>query len=315
MKIGNENTFLITGGAGFIGSNLTKKILDFGSKVIIIDNLKLNGLGNLPEDKNLTFYNDSIQNFDLSLLPNLSCVFHLAAQANVPISINNFYQSSSNNNVSSLKIVDFCCERKIPLIFASSSAVYGGLEKGHEDGEIDLIHPYSVDKYIIELYLSMAHKLYGLKSCGLRFFNVYGPYQDGSNPYSGVISIFINRLLKKESIDLYGGKQTRDFIYVEDVVDSLLLAYEFLLNNHVAEVFNVLSGKSITIDSLAIIIGEIIGVKPLINYLSSRKGDPQVSVGNSKHIKKINFKPKINIRKGLELTINWIRSEIEKNKL
>ena len=159
----------------------------------------------------------------------------------------------------------------------------------------------------------MAHNLYGLKSCGLRFFNVYGPYQDGSNPYSGVISIFIERLLKKKTININGGQQTRDFIYIDDVVDAIILAYEFVLKNNVPEVFNILYDKAISIEQLAHLIGNILGFSPSINFYPLLESDPVVSIGSAKHVsKKLAFNPKININKGLELTINWMKSEIDK---
>ena len=313
MNYSPENIFLITGGAGFIGSNLARKILQLGSKVIIIDDFSSGKIDNVPINDNLELYDITIQDLDLNTLPKLSGVFHLAAQASVPISIENFYNSSSNNLLSSLKIIDYCSKSNIPLIYASSSAVYGNIEKGSEVGQIDLLHPYSVDKYILELYSKMAYRLYGLKSCGLRFFNVYGPLQDGNNPYSGVISIFIEKLLKKQIININGGYQTRDFVYIDDVIDAILLAYEYILKNDGPEVFNILCNKAISIDELAKLIGRVMGVNPSINYNSLLQSDPAVSIGSAKYEKKkLAFKPKVNIIKGLELTIDWMKSAIEK---
>ena len=158
---------------------------------------------------------------DFTSLDHFDGVFHLAAQASVPLSINNLYESSSNNLLSSLKIIELCAETSTPLVYASSSAVYGNLDIGDDDNLVDLISPYSADKRMLEIYCDMAFKLYNLRSFGLRFFNVYGPRQDPTNPYSGVISIFADKILKGEAITINGGAQTRDFIYVGDVVRGI----------------------------------------------------------------------------------------------
>lgn len=312
MSYKSNNTFLITGGAGFIGANLTRRLLKKGSKVVVVDDLSCGKFDNIPIHENLTFFKSSIQDFDLNSF-NFSCVFHLAAQASVTFSIEKFYLSSSNNNLSSFKIIEFCSKNRVPLVYASSSAVYGNLKKGIEKKEIDLLHPYGVDKYVLELYADMAYKVYGLKSCGLRFFNVYGPYQDGNNPYSGVISIFIERLLKNKSINIFGGKQTRDFIYVEDVVDSLLISYDFLKQNNTSDVFNILSNKTTSIENLANVICDLLKIEPAIKYLPLPKSDPKISIGSSQYSKnKLKFTNKTNLIDGLKLTIDWIRLKNKK---
>ena len=313
MNFNKKSTFLITGGAGFIGTNLVRKILESGAEVIVVDNLMSGKKDNLPKNKKLLVLEKSVQDVDLNKFSKVSGVFHLAAQASVPLSISNFYASSKNNNESSLKIIDYCALNKIPLVYASSSAVYGNIAMGEEGKEIDLLHPYSVDKYILELYTKMAYEVYGLRSCGLRFFNVYGPYQDGTNPYSGVISIFIERLLEGKNITIYGGNQTRDFIYIDDVIDAMILSMKFLENNKVFEVFNVLSNRSTSVNKIASKIAKVIDIVPQIKYLPLSTTDPMVSAGKADNIfNKLKFYPKIDIDQGLSLTINWMQAELEK---
>ena len=304
----DNKTFLITGGAGFIGINLTKKIIELGGRVIIIDDLSSSRRENILPHKNLKVHFCKLQDFNLCDLSNLSGVFHLAAQVSITFSIANFYKSSSNNNLSSIKIIDYCSKNNVPLIYASSAAVYGNLELGDENANVDLLHPYSLDKYILELYSKMANNLYGLKSCGLRFFNVYGPHQNGDKPYSGVISIFINNLLKQKSININGGQQERNFIFVEDVVEALLLSYEYTLNNSIAEVFNVLSNRATSIKEIANLIQKILGVQAKINYKDLDKSDLLRSVGSPNNIaKKIGFLAKTDINTGLKSTIKWMK--------
>lgn len=316
MNFNKKSTFIVTGGAGFIGTNLVRRILELDAQVIVIDNLMSGNRNNLPKNNKLQVLEKSIQDVDLNKFYGISGVFHLAAQASVPLSISNFYDSSKNNNESSLKIIDYCALNKIPLVYASSSAVYGNIAMGEEGKEIDLLHPYGVDKYMLELYTKMAYDVYGLRSCGLRFFNVYGPYQDGTNPYSGVISIFIERLLRGKNITIYGGNQTRDFIYIDDVVDAMILSMKFLEKNKVFEVFNVLSNRSTSVEKIANKIAKVIDVVPQIKYLPLSKADPMVSAGKADNIfKKLKFYPKVNIDEGLSLTINWIQAELEKKQI
>ena len=214
---------LITGGAGFIGSNLCDYLLLKGHELIIVDDLSTGHKSNLSSviDK-IEFYEEKIERFDFDKVSDIDAVVHLAAQPSVPLSITNFADSSSSNLLGTINVIDYCRVQKIPLIYASSSAVYGDLTLGNDESEeIDLLSPYATDKYAMELYAKTAHKLYQLSSVGLRFFNVYGPRQDPGSPYSGVISIFADRILEGREITINGGHQTRDFVYVKDVVNTI----------------------------------------------------------------------------------------------
>lgn len=288
---------IITGGAGFIGSHLVEH-LSKENNIIVIDNLSTGHLENLSNIiKDIQFINEDIESFDFTTIENVDLVVHLAAQTSVPLSIVEFKKSSNQNILSSINIIDYCCNNNIPLVYASSSAVYGELTIGDDSNKkVDLVSPYAVDKFAMENYLEMAYKLYGLPSIGLRFFNVFGPRQDPKNPYSGVISIFLDRIVSGKSIQVNGGYQTRDFIYVADVVKALNNSIELVASLSICEVINVLSGKSYSINKLVEILSKLLNVEPKIVRKELPKGDCEKSEGTIKKMHKIlNLNPENNI--------------------
>jgi UDP-glucose 4-epimerase len=306
-----DKKFLVTGGLGFIGSHLVEYLLKCDYEVIVVDDLSTGKIENIatPESQKFKIIISKIQEVDISSFGKLDAIFHLAAQASVPISVENLYLSSMNNLGSSLKLIDQASKLKIPLIYASSSAIYGNLNYGLEYSDVELLTPYAVDKYVVELYCNMALKLYGLRSYGLRFFNVYGPRQDPKNPYSGVISIFSDRILNGQNIVINGGHQTRDFVYVEDVVKAIWSSFLYLQNNAVSTYSNVLTGQSISIDELANLMIELIGITVDKTYRDLSFGDPEISLGSTKIMQRElnlnNFAP---INEGLSKTISFMSS-------
>lgn len=278
----------------------------------MIDDLSTGHKSNLNSILNsITFYEEKIEFFDFKVLPKVDAVIHLAAQPSVPISISDFRNSSSGNILGTIKIIDYCCINQVPLIYASSSAIYGNLELGSDTcSEIDLLSPYATDKYVMELYAKTAFKLYQLSSIGLRFFNVYGPRQDPSSEYSGVISIFIDRLLKGKNITINGGYQTRDFIYVNDVVDIIFESITLSSKRQLCEQSNVLTGKSVSIDYLANILIKDIGLDIDINYQALSIGDPKKSSGSIKKMTElfgVDLKNMTSLNTGLSETVEFIR--------
>ena len=176
--------------------------------------------------------------------------------------------------------------------------------------KIDLLSPYATDKYVMELYAKTAFKLYKLSSIGLRFFNVYGPRQDPSSEYSGVISIFIDRLLKGKNIKVNGGYQTRDFIYVNDVVDVIYQSTILSSKRQLCEQSNVLTGNSVSIDYLANKLIDYIGLDIEINYQALSLSDPEKSSGSIKKMKElfgIDLKNMTSLESGLAETVKFIR--------
>ena len=305
---------LLTGGAGFIGSNLTDFLVNKGNTVIVIDDLSSGKLENLSihlENRDIDFIESRVEDVDLNAFTDIDGVIHLAAQASVPLSVSDFRNSSSTNLLSSLNIINYCVINKLPLVYASSSAVYGDLEKGNDQSkEVDLLTPYSVDKLVLELYSEVFFKIKDLSSVGLRFFNVYGPRQDPSSPYSGVISIFIDRLLNDKKILINGGNQTRDFVFIDDVVnciyDSLILCRDKLVNKRL----NILTGIETSVEELADKIASYLNVVPQKEYLSLPPGDPLKSNGSTQEMNRVLGKdPKqfFNLSDGLEKTINYIK--------
>ena len=302
---------IITGGAGFIGSHLLEELLKNNYELIVIDNLSTGFIDNIEKYlEKIHFINEDLESIDLNNFDGINAFFHLAAQTSVPYSIENFYNSSKSNILGSLKVIEYCSNKSIPLIYASSSAVYGNMSFGNENDNIDLLSPYSVDKYSMELYADYAHKIKKLNSFGNRFFNVYGPRQDPNSPYSGVISIFVNRLLKKQKIYVNGGYQTRDFIFVKDVVKCLLESLNFLENNSGSFISNILTGKSISINDLVNQLSSILNYNAECVYKDLDPSDPEKSSGSIKNMEKllkVNSKKFTNVESGLIKTIEWIK--------
>jgi len=305
---------IITGGAGFIGSNLVELLLLEDHQVIVIDDLSTGNMKNIAKVlSSIQFIKNKVEDVDLESFENIDAVVHLAAQPSVPLSISDFKNSSSSNIISTINVVDYCKNNNIPLVYASSSAVYGNLIVGDDKrSDIDLLSPYATDKFAMELYASTAYKLYGLSSIGLRFFNVYGPRQDPGSPYSGVISIFADRLLDNKNIIINGGHQTRDFIYVQDVTETIYRAVNISSESQVCEISNVLTGDIVTIDDLADQMIDIIGAKVEKSYNPLPAGDPEQSDGTIEKMVEL-FKIKLTnftkLNEGLIDTIQYIRDE------
>jgi UDP-glucose 4-epimerase len=302
---------LITGGAGFIGSNLADFLVKSNHEVVIIDDFSSGKRENLSTCINkVLVIEEKVEDCDLSSLNGITAVVHLAAQASVPISISNFKKSSTTNLFSSLNIFDYCIQNELPLVYASSSAIYGEMELGDDEVvSVDLMSPYAVDKYAMELYSKVLWKLNGLSSIGLRFFNVYGPRQDPSNPYSGVISIFIDKILNHKEVSINGGKQTRDFVYIDDVIraifKSLILCQEQCVNHNV----NILTGLESSIIELFTTISNEINTPSSKILKPMLAGDPYKSNGTSKKMNdllSLDDKSFISLEEGIRRTINFM---------
>ena len=277
--------FMVTGGAGFIGSNLCELLLEEDHDVLVIDDLSAGYEHNLSGCSRLELHRARVQDLSDGNLGSIDGIFHLAAQASVPVAVEQLYESSSTNIQSSLRILDWARKRRLPVVYASSSAVYGELPFG-DDGsdEVDLASPYAVDKYAVEKYAEVAYKLYRTRSIGLRLFNVYGPRQDPRNPYSGVVALFVDRLARNKIITVYGGYQTRDFVFVKDVTAVLLKSMLHIREKGGAFVFNLGTGQSVTIDELLQTLAKIVGKNPVTRYEPLPAGDPSVSLGTSQRI-------------------------------
>ena len=237
-------------------------------------------------------------------------IFHLAAVVSVPQTIENPIESAAINEMGSLSVFETAREKKVRrVVFSSSCAVYGDdprLPK-LEDMAPNPLSPYAVQKLAAEYYAQMFYDLHGLETAVLRYFNVYGPRQDPSSPYSGVISIFMTKALLDEPAVIYGdGNQSRDFIYVQDVVRANLLAAT--TQGAGGQVLNIGSGKSVAINQLWKTICSLAGQNLKPEYAPKRPGDIVESVAGTGSAKALlGFEPEISFEKGLEATFEWYR--------
>ncbi len=301
-----KGKYLITGCAGFIGSNLVKS-LEKNYELILVDDLSEGTIGNLPKNLRKKLIKKKIQNLRKLNTKSLSGIFHLAAQASVPLSLKEFYKSTLNNLASSIKAFEFSKKYSAPVVYASSSAIYGNLPLGNDEiRKFSILSPYAQDKISIEDYAKMSYEIFGVPSIGLRLFNVYGPGQNANSPYSSVIPIFINRMLKKLPITINGGFQTRDFIYVKDVVDVMKKSMQKIQKKNVCKNLNLGTGRSVKITVLFNLIKEMLEVNPKIIRKKLKKFDPKKSSGTFKKINKFLNLKKNNFTKIEDGLINTI---------
>ena len=308
-----KGRYLITGCAGFIGSNLVNKIYK-KYDLILVDDLSEGSVFNLPKELRKKLIKKKIQDIKKLKTKKLDGIFHLAAQSSVPISLINFYKSSTNNIESSLKVFEFSKQFKAPIVYASSSAVYGNLPLGDDQKEkFSLTSPYAQDKLTMEHYAKMLFEIFKIPSIGLRMFNVYGPGQPANSPYSSVIPIFINRTLKSLPVVINGGFQTRDFIYIQDVIDIMQKSMKKLQKQKSFGIFNLCTGRSVKIEFLFSLIKKNIGTNPKVIRRKLDKFDPKKSSGTfNKLLKFLNLK-KYNFTRledGLDITIDHMKSFI-----
>ena len=307
----NKKRYIVTGGAGFIGSHLVDRLRYHNHEVVVIDDLSSGHEKNISSDLSIPLIKKQVQKITNEDVFSADGIFHLAAQASVPYSVDNFYKSSENNLLSTLKVFEWCKNQNIPVVYASSSAVYGNIIIGDDTKKkYNIRSPYAQVKLSMEHYAKMCWDLYKVPSVGLRFFNVYGPRQDPNNPYSGVISIFIDRLIKNKPVTINWGLQTRDFIYVIDIVEIIIKSMEYLFNNKSCKVFNGATGLSITINELLSMLSNILEIQPEIIIKPLPLGDPKKSCGTNiklKEILNINTDQFVKLQDGLKNTIKYIK--------
>ncbi len=301
---------LITGGAGFIGSNLAEKLAE-ENEVVILDDLstgKIENIEALIKKDNVTFIHGSIT--DLGLLQesfkDIDYVFHQAAIASVPKSIKDPKSSNEVNITGTLNVLIAAKDARIKkLVYASSSSVYGdtSLLPISEDIPLDPLSPYAVAKAAGEFYSKVFNDLYDLPTISLRYFNVFGPKQDPNSHYAAAIPKFINAIMNDEQPVIYGdGDQSRDFTFVNHVVEANILACE----SDMMGVFNIACGKRVTINQLVSIINEILGknIEPI--YTEPRSGDIRHSVADISKAISFGYKPESDFKNELRETVKWL---------
>ena len=309
------NRILITGGLGFIGSHIVDELLRMEKEVYVLDDLSTGNMNNLHSNKNnplLHILDGDISKIDhiKKRISNIDVVLHQAAIASVTKSIINPELVFNSNLRSTINVLDYCLKTNVKrIIFASSSAVYGNTveEILTEKLPCKPSSPYGASKLAAEGYLNAYWETYGLESISLRYFNVYGPRQS-NNEYSGVITIFINNLLKNEHPIIYGdGNQMRDFVNIQDIVQANILA--MASKNSAGEVFNIGTGQSVKIISLIDVLSRLLRKKGIeYKFAPKRKGDINISVASIDKAKRLlNYNPRVSLEYGLKSLINWIK--------
>ncbi|MBS1716542.1 MAG: NAD-dependent epimerase/dehydratase family protein [Armatimonadetes bacterium] len=306
-------TFLVTGGAGFIGSHLVDALLAQGAQVKVIDNLSTGHLHNLqPVMDRIEFAQASVLDFDtlLGLAKGCAGIFHLAAVVSVPLTVKEPLQSHEVNSRGVVNVLEAARLNGARVVFSSSAAVYGENEvlPHEEEKPLHPLSPYGVQKLYGEQCLFAYQRLYGVGGFALRYFNVYGPRQDPGSPYSGVISLFINWALRGDPMKILGdGEQTRDFIYVADVVKANLLAMETEGGDGVP--INVATGKTMSLKQLAEAVMAASGTKSEVQHGPAREGDIRHSSALVERAKElIAFQAQTPFEEGIARTVEFFRA-------
>lgn len=299
---------VVTGGAGFIGSHLAEELAGRGYYVIILDNLstgKLENISHLIAKDNAEFVHESITNLPLlqTLFQGAEYVFHQAALASVPRSIDNPLASNEANVTGTLNVLLAARDNAVKkVIYASSSSVYGDtpILPQNENMPTNPLSPYAITKLTTEYYCQIFRQIYGLSTVALRYFNVYGPRQDPNSQYATAVIAFIGRVFQDLPPIIFGdGTISRDFTFIADVVQANILAAE----NDAEGTFNIGGGNSATISQLANSIIKLTGkdLKPI--YQAPRPGDPKQTLADVSNAKIFGYQPRWTLEDGLRKTI------------
>lgn len=305
---------LITGGAGFIGSHLVDALLARGQAVRVLDNFSTGKLSNLPTDHPLLEVIEGdvanaahVQN----AMQGIGAVVHLAAVASVQASVEDPLGTHQSNFIGTLNVLETMRQQGIKrIVFASSAAVYGQNGQGQaisENTPKAPLTPYAIDKLASEQLLGFYQRQHGLEPAIFRFFNVFGPRQDPSSPYSGVISIFVDRILQKAPISIFGdGEQTRDFVFVADLVCLLIQALD--AKAPVEGAVNLGLGKATSLNQLLETLANLEHGLPELSYQQAREGDIRYSqADNSKLLAHYDFRHTTSLETGLAQLLAWAK--------
>ena len=312
--------FVITGGAGFIGSNTVDELVRRGHSVVVLDDLSSGKEENLAEIRNkITLIKGSITDIEVvrKAMHEAEYVIHLAARTSVPKSVKDPIETNRINIDGTLNVLVAARDAKVKrIVFAASSSAYGEtptLPK-IETMEPQPISPYGVTKYVGELYAQTFGRCYGLENVSLRYFNIFGPRQEPSSPYSGVLAKFCTAFLEDTQPVIFGdGEQTRDFTYVENAVQANLLACE--APNVSGKVFNVGVGGRFSLNQTVTLLSDISGKKLEPKYEPARDGDIRDSQADISQAREfLGYEPSVTFDEGLRRTFEWYRATQEREK-
>jgi len=306
--------YVVTGGAGFIGSNTVDELVKRGHSVVVLDDLSAGKEENLAEVRNkITFIKGSITDIEVvrKAMHEAEYVLHLAARTSVPRSVKDPIESNRINIDGTLNVLVAARDAKVKrIVFAASSSAYGEtptLPKVETMRPMP-ISPYGVTKFVGELYLQTFGRCYGLENVCLRYFNVFGPRQDPGSPYSGVLAKFCTAFLEETQPMIFGdGEQTRDFTYVENAVQANLLACE--APNVTGKVFNVGVGGRVSLNQVIELLGKISGTRLEVKYDPPRDGDIRDSQADITQARELlGYDPRVDFEEGLRRTFEWYRA-------
>jgi UDP-glucose 4-epimerase len=308
-------TYLVTGGAGFIGSHLVEALVARDEKVRVVDSRVTGRRENLARVAGVELTVGDLADSVVAdhVVTGIDYVVHLAAVPSVPRSIADPIGSNKDNVSATLSLLLAAKRHRVRrVVFASSSAIYGNTVTvpSGEDLKPDPVSPYALQKLIGEQYAKLFQELYGLDTVVLRYFNVFGPRQDSSSPYSGVISIFSRCLIEGRQPVIYGdGEQTRDFTYVDNVVDGTLRACA--APKAVGRVINLACGDRVTLNSLFELMRQFSGVEVEPKFAALRAGEvrhSQADIGRARAL--LGYQPVVAFQEGLQRTIEWYQAQV-----
>jgi nucleoside-diphosphate-sugar epimerase len=308
---------LVTGIAGFIGSSIARALLEQGEQVRGIDNFATGKRENLTEiAKRIDFREADLLDLDAmhSACKGVDFVFHQAAIPSVPKSVLDPLGSNRANVDGAVNILVASRDAKVRrVMYAASSSAYGDtptLPK-HEGMIPNPISPYAVAKLASEHYMTSFYRCYGLETVSLRYFNIFGPRQDPTSPYSGVLAKFITQMLRGEQPTIFGdGGQSRDFTYIDNAVSANLLAARAPSANVAGRMFNVATGTRVDLNETFEVLKKLTGYKGDVNHGAEREGDIKQSLADISRAKQgFRYEPKVNFEEGLRRTVDWYRGQ------
>jgi UDP-glucose 4-epimerase len=307
-------TFLVTGGAGFIGSHIAHRLLREGAKVRIVDNLSTGKRERLRDvERCIEFIEDDLTDRRVCdrAVQGVEYVLHQAAVPSVHRSIQDPVETNRANVTGTLNLLESCRQHGVRrFVYAASSSAYGDTEvlPKKEDMAPNPLSPYALQKFVGERYCKLYDDLYGLETVSLRYFNVFGPSQDPWSEYSAVIPKFATRLRSGQSLVVYGdGEQSRDFTYVDNVVEANILAIKARRTD--GAVINIGCGESLTLNRLIRFLEEILRVQAVVDYEPPRRGDVRHSLADiSLAWDVLGYQPKVTVLEGLRQTVEFFSS-------